>query len=60
MPDKQIQAQDQKEFVQWLQDNQLYNHMDSAHVMQRMHDVWRTMKDNQFLVTPQISELLDS
>ena len=37
----------QLEFVQWLKDNLLYNLADSSYTMQRMHDVWATMKEQQ-------------
>jgi len=32
----------QQQFVDWLKNKGLYNQFDSAHVMQRMHEVWET------------------
>lgn len=31
----------QQQFVNWLKSKGIYNEFDSAHVMQRMQDVWK-------------------
>ncbi|MHA1972838.1 MAG: hypothetical protein ACTSW1_07590 [Candidatus Hodarchaeales archaeon] len=34
----------QLEFIEWLKDKGLYNPMESADTMQKMHNVWKAMK----------------
>ena len=33
----------QQEFVNWLKSREMYNQFDSAHVMQRMFEVWKIL-----------------
>ena len=40
----------QLEFVKWLQDKGLYNHMESADTMQKMHKVWEAAMEDSISV----------
>ena len=47
--DTDEQVTEQLEFITWLKWKKLYNPMDSAHTMQRMHDVWKAWKEGEFM-----------
>ena len=47
MPKNNEASPEEKEFVQWLKDKDLYWWCDSTLVMQKMFRVWQTMKAEQ-------------
>ncbi len=40
------QIDKQLEFIEWLKTKGLYNEMDAAYTMQKMHEVWQAMKED--------------
>lgn len=61
MTKKDDQIRDQLVFVDWLKEQGIYNPMESAGTMQKMHQVWTHCGSPQpTLVRPDIHELIDS
>lgn len=36
---------EQEQFVNWLKSKRMYNPMESAYTMQKMHTVWKTLRE---------------
>lgn len=41
------QIKEQEQFVEWLKSKRMYNPMESAYTMQKMHWVWQAMKEDK-------------